>query len=315
MGTLAQLTPSRLTLDQLATDWLLGPGSELAESSLRTYTAVIRKHVVARIGRYPVAAIDRSLVTGWMAQMKRDGVSPDARARALKYLRMLLTFGVDHGYLTINPATGVKMPKVPASDPVRPLSPRQVEAICAAMMAQGRRVDVVQVRLMAYAGLRPGEVPMLRWMDVGERSLSVRAGKTNTVKPVKLIDPLAVDLKRWRMECGRPGDRSLVIARPQVGSWRLTTYGNWRSRVFDPACEVAGVSATPKSLRHGFASLLIHAHYPVTYVAQQMRHSVEMTTRHYAHVIEDLDPEVKIDPEQAIREAQGEHRGHLTNTA
>jgi hypothetical protein len=34
-----------------------------------------------------------------------------------------------------------------------------------------------------------------------------------------------------------------------------------------------------------------------------------MTMQHYAHVIADLDPAVRLDPEQAILQARGEHFG------
>lgn len=67
--------------------------------------------------------------------------------------------------------------------------------------------------------------------------------------------------------------------------------------------------ACPYTLRHSFASLLVHAGYPLTYVAQQMRHGLELTLRTYAHVIEDFDPAQTIDPATEIAGAQNGHRG------
>lgn len=48
----------------------------------------------------------------------------------------------------------------------------------------------------------------------------------------------------------------------------------------------------------------------MTYVAQQMRHSVEQTMRTYSHLIADLDPSETIDPAALIREAQGASKGN-----
>lgn len=303
-GELATLIPSKITLDELAAEWLAGPGSELAPESQRSYVGVISKHIIGPMGAYPVAAIDTRLVTEWQAQLKRHGVTPDPRARAMKYLRMLLSYAVATGRISSNPAMGAKMPTVPKSEPLSPLSPRQVEAIRFQIEREGRPADSILVAMMAYAGLRPSEATSIRWADVGQRSLMVPATKTNTYLPVMLLAPLADDLRRWRMQSGRPGERSLIVPPPKASKWSRTTRDNWRNRIFTPAAQRAGTEATPYLLRHSFASLLIHAGLPLTYVAQQMRHSVAMTADRYARVIADLDPSERIDPAQEILRAR-----------
>lgn len=301
------LSPSRITLTDLATEWLKGPGAELAQSTRITYVGLIEKHVLSYLGSIQITQLNVATVQDWQTTLRLQGVSPDPRHRALKYLRMLLSFAVSRGYLTNNCATFVKPPKLPTKKPPTPLSPDSIERL----RKSGEQLELsCVVSLMGYAGLRPSEAFALRWMDVHERTLLITSTKTNRVDSVAMLAPLAADLREWRIRSGMPEPNQLVIPRIGGGEWTRTAKDNWRKRVFDPACARARVSATPYTLRHSFASLLIHAHYPVTYVAQQMRHSLEMTMRHYAHVIADLDPSHRIDPEQAIWEARGEQKGN-----
>ena len=67
----------------------------------------------------------------------------------------------------------------------------------------------------------------------------------------------------------KPGD--LVFTAPGGGPLRL---GNWRTRVFDPACAAAGiVGLTPHDLRHTAASLAIAAGANVKAVQRMLGHS------------------------------------------
>lgn len=306
-GVLASLTPSQITLEQLAQQWLQGPATELMPSTLKTYVNVIDLHVISWLGNMPVSLISLGVVQDWQASLARSGVTPDPRRRALKYLRMLLNYGVGRGYLTMNTASFAKLPKVPTSNPPSPLSPNSIERL----RTSGESLDFpYAISLMGYAGLRPQEAFNLTWGDVRERTILIRSTKTNRVDAVAMLAPLAADLREWKMMSGQPPDAALVIPRARAGKWTRTAMDNWRNRVFDPACAKAGVKATPYTLRHSFASLLIHAGYPITYVAQQLRHSPAMTLKHYAHVIADMDPSVQITPEDAILQARGELQGN-----
>lgn len=288
-------------------EWLHEDTTDLAESTIKTYVGVIELHILKRIGETPIAAIDGPFVKRWQKSLADDGVTPDPRARALKYLRMLLNYAVSEGYLQGNPALAIKPPKIPAKMPIDPLSPRQVEAICNEL---DRAQDVIHVRLMAYAGLRPGEAVILQWGWVRERSLIVRADKTNRVDSVPLLEPLIEDLEAWRGLSPNTHKTDLVLPRRNGARWSKTAMDNWRDRTFFPACARAGVTANPKLLRHSFASLLIHAGYAPTDVAARMRHGLDMTLTNYSHVINDLDPLDRRSPEDAIRDAQLTTNGH-----
>jgi hypothetical protein len=74
---------------------------------------------------------------------------------------------------------------------------------------------------------------------------------------VRLLAPLAADLKGLQLRRGRPSSDPLLFARPDGGAWRTTDWKNWRRRVFDAACAGIGLSAVcPYHHRHSFVSLL-----------------------------------------------------------
>jgi integrase len=146
----------------------------------------------------------------------------------------------------------------------------------------------------------------LRWGHAQERTLVIGAPKTGQRRTVRLLAPLAGDLREWRMACGRPGDDVPVIPRPSDGGeLSAKSFNVWRGETFVPALEAAGLSrARPYDLRHGFASLLLHEGRSVTYVARQLGHDARYTLGTYGHVIDELDAQPRIGAEDAIAAAR-----------
>ena len=77
------------------------------------------------------------------------------------------------------------------------------------------------------------------------------------------------------MLSGRPGDETPVIGRPSDGGvMSAKTFNVWRSDVFVPALDAAGLErCRPYDLRHSFASLLLHEGRSVVYAARQLGHN------------------------------------------
>jgi integrase len=203
--------------------------------------------------------------------------------------------------LPYNPQRVVRKARLPLSPEVRPLAPVTVEAI--------RRVadlhDATIISVLAYAGLRPGELRGLRWRAVRERTLLVDARKTGSRRTVRLLAPLAADLAEWRLACGRPGDDAVVFPDDRGGEWSANGFEKWRQRRFRRLLAEAGVArARPYDLRHSFASLLLHEGRDVIYVARQLGHGAELTLRTYGHVIEELEDAPQLPAEEAIRLAR-----------
>jgi len=110
--------------------------------------------------------------------------------------------------------------------------------------------------------------------------------KTNRTRTVPFPPSLAPQIEE---RCQGKGPDDVVFTAPEGGTLRL---GNWRRRVFDPACQAAGlVGVTPHDLRHTAASLAIASGANVKAVQQMLGHaSAAMTLDVYAGLFgDDLD--------------------------
>jgi hypothetical protein len=95
-----------------------------------------------------------------------------------------------------------------------------------------------------------------------------------------------------------------VFPNHRAAPWTEPAYQSWRRRSFDSARTAANIEhATPYTLRHSFASLLLHEGRSVIYVARQLGHDARLTLTRYGHVIDELEDQPQIAAEQAIREA------------
>ncbi len=166
------------------------------------------------------------------------------------------------------------------------------------------------VSILAYAAwLRPQELRELRWGHVLENVLVVHAPKTrrHSTQPrsVRLLAPLAHDLRQWRMLQGRPADDQLVIAAHGGGAMTENAFELWRARAWTAALKAAGLPyQRPYDLRHSFASLLVHEGRSVIYVARQLGHGADLTLKTYGHVISEFEDAPRLAAQDAIEKAR-----------
>ena len=127
----------------------------------------------------------------------------EALTKARHVLWSILATAAEGELIASNPLRTVRAPRAPMHAEVRPLAPASIEALRAVLDHR----DAVLVSLMAYAGLRPGEARELRWGHVLDHTLVIGAAKTGRRRTVRLLDPLAADLREWRMAERAPGRR------------------------------------------------------------------------------------------------------------
>jgi integrase len=133
---------------------------------------------------------------------------------------------------------------MPRRKEVRPLAPIVVERMRAVAGAR----DATLISVLAYAGLRPGEALALQWRDVREQTILIERAlslgqeddtKTDAHRTVRLLSPLAADLREWRLRSGRPGAQHLVFPSRSGEPWTLAAYQSWRRRAFRRALSLA----------------------------------------------------------------------------
>jgi hypothetical protein len=124
-------------------------------------------------------------------------------------------------------------------------------------------------------------------------------------RTVRVLQPLAADLREWRLRSGRPSESSLIFPSAAGTPWTLAAYQSWRRRAFERATQAAGLEhGRPYDLRHSFASLLLHEGRSVIYVARQLGHDARLTLSTYGHVMDEFEDTPRLDAQTAIADAR-----------
>jgi integrase len=315
-GTLTAIDRGRETLDEyVETTWAPIYLATLEPKTQALYVLLYDNHISPWLGGYPLRELTPEVIGRWQSERLAVGAPVESIRKALTLLGGILQRALEAGRITSNPQRLVRKAAPAPTDEVRPLAPASVETIRAQLPAR----DAMVVSILAYAGLRPQELRASPWVRVGDRTLTVSPMKTRRHNPqprsVRLLAPLAQDLREWRLASGRPDDTAPVIPAHAGGWWTEVGYEQWINHVWGPALNRAGIPyQRPYDLRHSFASLLFHEGRSVVYVARQLGHSVAVCMKTYAHVIEELDDAPRISAEDAIAEARANATKLIRNT-
>lgn len=297
-GTLHSLDAGKVELGEFAEKWWEEyVKARLAKATVHGYALAWNLHVLPYLGQRQLREITPRVIEEWRYQLERKGVGAPTVRKSMTVLQSCLQRAVVWGELQANPAREVRKPSAKRTRVVRPVTPKQVEAMRAHLIAEGKHRDATIVSVLAYAGLRPAEALALDWDHLRkntllvERSASygeIKRTKTGKIRSVKLLPALRHDLNEWRM---RSGDGTGLMFPSRVGDpWGREAYKSWERKAFKRAAEAAGCpDASPYTLRHSFASLMIHEGRSIVEVAAQLGHAPTMTLDTYAHVFADLD--------------------------
>ena len=311
IGTLAMLDSGRITLaEYVSGTWAKAYAPNLAPSTRIRYGHIYDKHILPELGQLALREITPEVIARWQAARLAGGGGPVAVREALKLLGSILQRAVEAQHIESNPVRSVRRAPLPHKPEVRPLAPITIERMRVA--SSPRNATLLSV--LAYAGLRPGEAIALRWGDVRDKTLLIERAislgvekdtKTAAHRTVRLLAPLAADLREWRLRSGRPPEAALIFPSRKSTPWSDAAYRSWRRRAFRRALKAAGVErARPYDLRHSFASLLLHEGASVIKVARQLGHDARLTLSTYGHVIDELEGQPHLDAQLAIDAAR-----------
>lgn len=253
--------PSRWTLARAWDEWWAAVGEDLAPATQLNYAATWKAYIAGRLDHHSLVSLvsDPKLIEDHFADLRREGVGPAARRKAMMVLSGVLTTCVRWKRIPLNPVRDLKKPSAKPTLIPRPFAPLAIERLRQRMLlrtkrprAQVPRGDACLISLMSYGGLRPQECLALTFGDIGNRlsiDKAVRFGpkgvpslgptKTKKARTVPLEPALREDLEEWRQAMGNPSDSSLVFPEPNTGGyWSRHTMSNWRRRVWHPALDV-----------------------------------------------------------------------------
>jgi integrase len=283
------------TVAQQFSQWIRK--ADIAETTRATRQHTWRAHVSDKWGELQVTKVAPPDVKAWVADLVDAGTGVPTIENALGVLRMVLKDAVDDGRLVRNPCDGINAPR--RQHRARPyLTDRQVEQLAVA----AGEVDGLVVRLLAYTGLRWGELAGLTVasVDMLRRRLQIsqavaeadgrvewKSPKDHERRSVPFPAFLADELGKQMLGKGRA---DLLFSASKGGPLRVS---HWRPRVFNAARNSLGdfPRVTPNDLRHTAASLAVSAGGNVLALARMLGHEdPRLTLRTYADLFDsDLD--------------------------
>jgi integrase len=314
LGEVGIIDGSRITLAELHERWREAHFRDLAPATIESYDGLWNKHVEPRLGNAKLGELRVPVLQAFTDRLVREGVGTATVRRILVVLGAMFRFAEQQELVSRNPVTPLRKPKSNGRKrEITALSPVQVEAIRSELRLHRDRTIA---SVLFYVGLRPGEMIHLRWKDLlPDDRLHVRGSVSNGVEKctktghdriVRLLSPVAQDLREWRMSSGRPRDDEFIFPMQDGRPWTGAKYRNWCDRIFDPAVERAELP--PMRLydaRHSCASLLIAAGRNPAFIAKQLGHSIGTLLGVYSHVIDEYEERPPIDPGVEIIQARG----------
>jgi integrase len=289
-------TAGRVTVAELAPDWLTRKEQATAPSNYRMIESAWRVHVKPKWGHWQVSKVTVPDIESWVAHMAREGRGATTVRRAHGVLSGVLADAVKARRLASNPARGIEgLPRKAARRHVY-LSAADVHRLAT---ESGEHRALVYV--LAFCGVRWGEAIALRVRDVEflKRRLvvaenAVQLGVAHAVgqtkgRKVRSVPVPSFVLDELSPSCADKSPGDLVFPGPD-GKYlpRPKSTRGW----FSGAVQRAKVQKiTPHDLRHTAASLAISAGVNVLALQRMLGHkSAKVTLDTYADLFDtDLD--------------------------
>ncbi|MEO8011137.1 MAG: tyrosine recombinase XerC [Dokdonella sp.] len=246
----------------------------------RALTRLARHAESIGVSRWP--ELRTAHLQAFVAQLHRGGLAPASLALLLSTCRSFFTFLARDGGMTLNPAIGVRSPKVPRKLP-QVLDADEMGALLEFPTDDAEAVhDRAMLELLYSSGLRVAEIVSIRWrdLDVADGMLRV-TGKGSKTRIVPVGSQALTALAALREQ--DHGEDDDLILRGRNGR-PLSTNGV-RTRLKRRARD-QGVwkRVYPHLLRHSCASHLLESSGNLRAVQELLGHADIGTTQIYTHL-------------------------------
>ncbi|MBR1749888.1 MAG: site-specific integrase [Ruminococcus sp.] len=286
---------AKLTVGELAAEWLLSVQNRVKESTLANYRLKLKKHIIPSFGSISCFALGSKEIYGFINSKIAAGLSVRYVSDILVLMKSLFKYAARE-YGIKNVFDGIALPKKQQKE-VRILT-KDEESSLKMYISESPSLVGMGIALTMYTGLRIGELCALQWsyIDLKNRTLTVR-------KTIQRIQNINGDSKT-----------KLVITEPKSARSRRTIpipecmIGMLRRFKADDSCFLltgGDKPMEPRALQYRFARLLkklslphIHYHalrhrfstsaielgFDVKTLSEILGHSsVELTMRLYVH--------------------------------
>lgn len=272
------------------------------QSSRDRMVHIIESRIIPKFGQQPLAALRRSEVQGWVAEMSNE-LAPSTVEAYYRTLAAVMRAAVADELVRKSPCIDITLPKKgSAKNTLVPLVVAQVVELSEAVPRQHRALILASAGL----GLRQGEacgltvdrIDFLRRTVTIDRQLITPKGSKVSLGPVKtdasnrtmplpkyVADVLAAHLAEFPV-----GADGFVFTSTTGAPLRRSVYGS----TFRRAARSIGLDATSHDLRHHCASLLIRSGLSVKAIQAYLGHATAAETLDtYGHLWPDDEERIR----------------------
>ena len=262
-------------------------------STQHGYKTVLAKHLLPYWRDWRLRDIGRQDVQQWVADRFKRQLGWQTVRNAWTLLSGILERAVEYGYLSTNPARGVKFPEKELKEAPALITGEDFMKLLEHLDEPYRTM----VKLIAVTGMRIGELLAVRWrsldLDIGTLSVreSVYEGRFQSPKTQKSrrtipLGPQSILwLREHRLRATRTASDDLLFGNR---NGRPLRESKLLRNILQPAAEAAGLGrVTWHQFRHIHSSLLNDLRVPVKIAQEQLGHSSISTTLNiYTHVVD-----------------------------
>lgn len=255
-------------------------------------TAKAYQEDVSRFVRFVDKPLEQVRLSDLLAfRESLSALSPRTQARILSAVRSLFRWANDLGYLRLNPALAVRLPKV-SKQTDRFLTDGELWSVFEALRGNPR--DYLVGSLLLLTAGRVSEIAGIRWCDFYEDREGniglVLHGKGDKERRLAVVPALWEQIVAYRLSLGRgiafdPDDHSPLLM-GQRGP--LTPNGIWR--IIHNAASRAGIAKKPSPhwFRHTALTKALEGGAQLQQVQELAGHSDLRTTSRYIHAKDQL---------------------------
>lgn len=318
------IQPSKIIFTDLCNDWERHYGQDAKESSLRARRIAL-KHIINEFGQTPIQKITKKAY-----QDVIDKLSTQFSTNYISSIHTSTNMVFEYAH-TLNlikelPTKGIKLPKKKKtvsdlendnSINEKFLEKEELEEFLTIAKNEGLESDLLAFTILAYTGLRIGEMVALKWSDIDFDEHTLRVIKTyynptnNKLKYTLLtpktegsirtitIDPLLVNMLKLHKQ---QQEKIITDNKPfyKDNDFIFSTNEGYPKTIKHLSIRMQRLlkktsiqkQVTPHSFRHTHTSLLIEANVHIKEIQERLGHSdINTTMDIYAHMTKNIKKE------------------------
>lgn len=298
-----------MSFDELYQFWFKQHQLNVKGSSANSYKRWYENNIKGVLGNSIIKDLSVSFCQSVVNQWFYDGTNSYKRYRQLAI--QILNFAVSMELIDSNPMSKTILPRKKEVDekPLQYYTKSDLEKFFNALVQEENYMRLTFFRVLAFTGMRKGEVLALQWEDIDFKKKYLSITKTvsrdvdgnrvinspktrASIRDISLDDETLKVLSKWRimqrsdylrMGFNTSNEKQFIFTNEQNEFYQGETVTGWLSRVIK---KYDLPKITPHHLRHTHASLLLQSGVPIKVISERLGHDdTSITDRIYAHVM------------------------------